>query len=118
MMLTAVTLDGARASLSNAEVEALQAGLRGQLILSSDHAFDEARRVWNGNVDRRPALIARCSGAADVQHAVRFAKAHNLLVSVRGGGHSAPGYGTNDGGLVIDLSLMKSISVDPGNRIA
>src|SRR5206468_5018856 len=71
-----------------------------------------------GNVDRRPALIVRCMGASDVQRAVAFAKERDLLVSIRGGGHSAPGYGTNDGGLVIDLSAMKAISVDPASRTA
>jgi FAD/FMN-containing dehydrogenase len=72
--------------------------------------------VWNGNIDRRPALIARCTGVADVQRAVEFAQRLGLVVSVRGGGHSAPGYGTNDGGLVIDLSPMKGIRVDPQRR--
>jgi FAD/FMN-containing dehydrogenase len=72
--------------------------------------------VWNGNIDRRPALIARCMGVADVQRAVDFARTHGVRVSVRGGGHSAPGYGTNDGGLVIDLSAMKGIRVNPDTR--
>ena len=79
-------------------------------------ATTSARRVWNGNIDRRPALIARCTGVADVQRAVEFARLHGLRVSVRGGGHSAPGYGTNDGGLVIDMSPMKGIRVDPQSR--
>ena len=71
------------------------------------------RRVWNGNIDRRPALIARCRGVVDVQRSLAFAVEHGLVVSVRGGGHSAPGYGTNDGGMVIDLGPMKGIRVDP-----
>jgi FAD/FMN-containing dehydrogenase len=104
--------------LGAAEIATLRAGLRGGLLLSGDEGYEGARRVWNGNVDRRPALIARCADAADVQQAVSFAKRQGLLVSVRGGGHSAPGYGTNDGGLVIDLSSMKAISVDPGKRTA
>jgi FAD/FMN-containing dehydrogenase len=87
-------------------------------VIAGDAGFDQARRVWNGNVDRRPALIVRCAGVADVQHAVNFARSLGLLVSVRGGGHSAPGYGTNDGGLVIDLSPMKGIRVDPEARTA
>src|SRR5206468_846644 len=82
-----------------------------------DHgAYETARRVWNGNVDRRPALIARSTGVADVQQAVNFARIHRLALSVRGGGHSAPGYGTNDGGVVLDLSAMKGIRVDPVAR--
>jgi FAD/FMN-containing dehydrogenase len=72
--------------------------------------------VWNGNIDRRPAIIVRCAGVADVQQSVNFARTHNLRLSVRGGGHSAPGYGTNDGGLVIDQSLLKGIQVDPDAR--
>ncbi len=118
-MLEAITLDGARTTLGTAEIATLRAGLRGRLLLCGDEGYEGARRVWNGNVDRRPALIARCVDAADVQQAVSFAKRQGgLLVSVRGGGHSAPGYGTNDGGLVIDLSSMKAISVDPGKRTA
>jgi FAD/FMN-containing dehydrogenase len=90
----------------------------GELIGAGDPGYENARRVWNGNIDRRPALVARCHGVADVRHAVSFAREEGLLVSVRGGGHSAPGYGTNDGGLVIDLSAMKGMRVDPGARTA
>jgi FAD/FMN-containing dehydrogenase len=83
-------------------------------LIDREHVgYDVARRVWNGNVDRRPALVVRCTGVADVQCAVNFARVHGIRVSVRGGGHSAPGYGTNDGGLVIDMSPMKGIRVDP-----
>lgn len=99
-------------------VAALREVFRGELVGAGDPGYDAARRVWNGNIDRRPALVARCHGVADVRHAVSFAREQGLLVSVRGGGHSAPGYGTNDGGLVIDLSAMKGIRVDPGARIA
>ena len=99
-------------------VGGLREVFRGELVGAADPGYDAARRVWNGNIDRRPALVARCRGVADVRQAVSFARAEGLLVSVRGGGHSAPGYGTNDGGLVIDLSAMKGIRVDPGARIA
>src|SRR6266480_3014720 len=95
---------------------ALREVFRGELIGVGDPGYNGARGVWNGNIDRRPALVARCRGVADVRHAVRFAREEGLLVSVRGGGHSAPGYGTNDGGLVIDLSALKGIRVDPGPR--
>jgi FAD/FMN-containing dehydrogenase len=118
MTVTATTLEGSRTNLNDADVESLRNGLRGELVIAGDAGFDQARRVWNGNVDRRPALIVRCAGVADVQHAVNFARSLGLLVSVRGGGHSAPGYGTNDGGLVIDLSPMKAIRVDPEARTA
>jgi FAD binding domain/Berberine and berberine like len=117
-MVDIITLDGAHASLGATEIAALRNNLRGGVVLSGDTAYEAARRVWNGNVDRRPALIARCASAADVQHAVSFAASRGLLVSVRGGGHSAPGYGTNDGGMVIDLSLLKAITVDPTRRTA
>src|SRR4029453_80325 len=91
---------------------------RGELIRSGHADYHTARAVWNGNIDRQPALIARCTGPADVQQAVNFARTSQLRVSGRGGGHSAPGYGTNDGGLVIDLSPMKGIRVDPAARTA
>ncbi len=111
-----VTAEGGRITLSGADIEGLQGALRGELILVDHGSYEAARRVWNGNIDRRPALIARCAGAADVQQAVNFARTRRLRVSVRGGGHSAPGYGTNDGGLVIDLSPMKGIRVDSDTR--
>src|SRR4029453_4119112 len=90
--------------------------LRGELVGPGDDCYDERRRVWNASIDRYPALIARCAGVADVIAAVRFARAQQLLVAGRGGGHSYPGYGVCDGGMVIDLSLMKGIRVDPEAR--
>jgi FAD binding domain/Berberine and berberine like len=117
-MVEIATLDGGRASLGASEVASLQNSLRGGLILAGDPTYENARRVWNGNVDRRPAVIARCANTADVKSAVTFASSNGLLISVRGGGHSAPGYGTNDGGMVIDLSPMKAIQVNPAGRSA
>ena len=117
-MVDVKTLGGTVANLGTADIAALANGLRGKLLVSSDQGYDAVRRVWNGNVDRRPSVIVQCAGSSDVQQAVRFASTRQLLTSVRGGGHSAPGYGTNDGGLVIDLSLMKAISVDPAKRTA
>jgi FAD/FMN-containing dehydrogenase len=116
--IVAVTADGARCSLSEADIGGFRSALRGEVIHGDHAGYDAARRVWNGNIDRRPALIARCTGVADVQQALAFARTHHLRVSVRGGGHGAPGYGTNDDGLVIDLSPMKGIQVDPGARTA
>jgi FAD/FMN-containing dehydrogenase len=118
MTLTAVTLNGGAIDLDEASTEALRGAVRGELILRDGPGYEAARRVWNGNIDRRPALIVRCAGAADVRRAVDFARTHELLLSVRGGGHSAPGYGTNDGGMVIDMSLMKGIRVDAAGRTA
>ena len=109
-------MHGGVAQLSDAAIEALRTAIRGELILRDAAGYGIARQVWNGNIDRHPALILRCAGAADVQRAVDFARTHELLLSVRGGGHSAPGYGTNDGGIVIDMSLMKGIRVDAASR--
>ena len=90
-----------------------KAKLRGTLIQPGDSDYDAVRVVWNGMIDRRPSLIARCHGAADVIASVDFARSHGLLVAVRGGGHNVAGYAVCDGGLMIDLSLMRAIRVDP-----
>lgn len=87
--------------------------LRGELIQPSDANYDEARKVWNGMIDKHPALIARCAGVVDIINAVNFARANKLLVAVRGGGHNVAGNAVCDGGIVIDLSRMKSIRIDP-----
>jgi FAD/FMN-containing dehydrogenase len=115
-ILTPGGLEADDRPLDTAHLESLRQVFRGELIRNGQAGYESARRVWNGNIDRRPALIARCTGVADVQRAVEFAHQHGLRVSVRGGGHSAPGYGTNDGGLVIDMSPMKGIRVDPQRR--
>jgi FAD/FMN-containing dehydrogenase len=91
-------------------------GLRGRLVRPTDAEYDEARSVYNGMIDKRPKLIARCTDTADVIAAVSYARDQKLLVAVRGGGHSGPGFGTCDGGLVIDLSPMKGVRVDPASR--
>ena len=110
--------DGKQATLTASDVADLKGSLRGELLLPSQSGYDQARKVWNGAFDRRPALIARCVGAADVTQAVTFARAHNLLVAVRGGGHSLSGQSVCDGGLMIDLSPMKSVHVDPVAHVA
>ena len=99
--------------IDRSAVDELQATLRGELILPGDSGYDEHRKVWNGSIDRRPGLIARCAGVADVRHAVRFAREHGLVVAVRGGGHSFPGLSVCDDGMLIDLGPMKGIRVDP-----
>jgi FAD/FMN-containing dehydrogenase len=104
--------------LSAPAVEGLTSSFSGQLLRSGDDAYEEARKVWNGCFDRRPALIARPTSVADVQAAVNFAREHAMTVSVRGGGHSAQGFGTWDDALVVDLSPMKAIEVDPQARTA
>lgn len=105
-------------TLSRRAVEDLQASFRGELILPEDARYDIQRRVWNGSIDRRPALIARCTGVADVRAALRLARAQNLLVAVRAGGHSFPGLSVCDDGILIDLAPMKGIRVDPEARTA
>ena len=116
--LTATTLSGASITLSQAEVSDFRASLRGRLLLAKDEGYDQARRLWNGAFDRHPALIARCAGAADVVSAVNFARTHQLLTAVHGGGHSISGQSSCDGGLMIDLSPMKGIRVDPTHLAA
>ena len=99
--------------IDEAAMRELEGSFRGRLVRPRDPTYEEHRKVWNGSTDRSPALIARCAGVADVIAAVHFARKAGLLVAVRGGGHSFPGLSTNDGGIVIDLSLMKGIRVDP-----
>ena len=98
--------------------DALRAQLAGSVLSPSDAAYDDARRVHNGLIDRRPALVARCHGTADVQAAVRFARERGLEIAVRGGGHNVAGNAVCDGGLVIDLSAMRGVHVDPRARRA
>ena len=114
--LRVTTTQGAETWLEATVVETFQAGLRGELLRPDGAGYDEARKIHNAMIDRRPALIARCSGVADVLSTVRFAREHNLLVSVRGGGHGMPGFAVCDGGLMLDLARMKSVHVAPHHR--
>ncbi|MBE7419515.1 MAG: FAD-binding oxidoreductase [Ideonella sp.] len=104
--------------LATDAINRLAQRLAGTVIGPGDAGFDEARRVWNGMIDKTPALVARCANADDVVAAVEFARTHGLLVAVRGGGHSVAGHGTCDDGLVIDLSPMREIRVDAVERVA
>jgi FAD/FMN-containing dehydrogenase len=99
-------------------VDELRASIRGNVIDPTDASYDERRRVYNAMHDRRPALIVQCADAADVAACVNHAKANNLDIAVRGGGHSVPGFGTCDGGIVIDLSLIDNVHVDPARKVA
>src|ERR671924_482025 len=103
---------------TTSDLERLRDSIHGLVIGPDDGGYDEARSIWNGAIDRRPACIARCTGVADVVAAVRFARERDLVVAVRSGGHGVGGHATCDGGLVIDLSPMKGIRVDPGARTA
>lgn len=102
----------------NKSIQELRENLRGRLFRPDDEGYDDARKVFNGLIDKRPALIVRCAGVADVIVAVNFARETDMLVAIRGGGHNVAGNAVCDDGLVIDLSEMKSVRVDPGNRTA
>lgn len=102
----------ARGVLGAATLTEFEDGLTGSVVRPGDETYDEARAIWNGAHDARPAVIARCADAADVRHAIGFARSEGLDVAVRGGGHSIPGFSTVDDGIVIDLSPMKGIEVD------
>lgn len=116
--LTLTTRLGTPLALDSDDVARLAAGLRGDVLTPESPGYDESRAVWNAMIDRRPALIARCRGAADVQHAVRWAGEHDALVAVRGGGHNIAGKAVCDGGLMIDLSPMRSVHVDAPRGMA
>ncbi len=106
------TLDGTEAVLDGEFVEAFRGGLRGPSFLAADAGYEEARAIWNGSIDKHPAIIARCSGVADVIDAVNFAREQGILVAVRGGGHNVAGNSLCDGGIVIDLGAMNAVRVD------
>ncbi len=99
-------------------LQLMDGGFKGELIRSSDHAYDEARAVYNGMIDKRPAFIVRPTGAADVIDAVNLAREKNMVLAIRCGGHSIAGKGVCDGGILIDLSRLKGVRVDPASRTA
>jgi FAD/FMN-containing dehydrogenase len=113
-----VTITGAEKALDESLVDKLGAGLRGEMLRPGDRDYDGARKVWNGMIDKRPALIVRCAGTSDVVDAVTFASDHDLLVSVRGGGHNIAGASVCERGIMIDLSRLNGIKVDAGRRTA
>src|ERR1044072_41839 len=102
--------------MADENAENLAQKLRGELIRRGDPRYDEARKLYNGMIDKRPRLIARCTDAADVMTAVNFGRENKVAIAVRGGGHNGPGLGSVDDGLVIDLSMMKGVRVDPKNQ--
>ncbi|MFJ7149152.1 FAD-binding oxidoreductase [Streptomyces sp. NPDC100445] len=113
-----MSVDTTKGVLGDATLGELEAGLRGSVVRPGDASYDEARAIWNAAHDRRPALVVRCAGTADVLRAVEFARSQDLLVAVRGGAHSIAGFSTCDGGIVIDLSGMRGAVVDPVRRRA
>jgi FAD/FMN-containing dehydrogenase len=116
--LRITSMHGAETVLKETGIEGFSTSLRGELLRSADAGYDAARKVWNAMIDKHPALIVRCTGVADVITAVNFARTHNLLIAVRGGGHNVAGNAVCDGGLMIDLSRMKGMRVDPVHRTA
>ena len=116
--VAARSLEGSDLTLPGAAVKDFAAGIRGDLLLAGNPAYEARRRVWNGMFDRKPALIACCTGASDVRRAVDFAREHRLLTAVRAGGHSISGKSTCEGGLVIDLQSMQGVRVDPATSRA
>ncbi len=119
MTITRTELGGqSMTNLREQAGDSFQGGFRGQLFAPDDDGYDEARKIYNAMIDKRPGLIARCADVADVMSAVNLARDHGWTLAVRGGGHNGAGLGTCDDGLVIDLSQMKGIQVDPTKRIA
>jgi FAD/FMN-containing dehydrogenase len=116
--LQITTLEGSSVAIDIATIEEFTTGLRGPSFLQGDPEYDEARIIWNGSTDKHPAIILQCSGAADVIDAVNFARRHELLVAIRGGGHNVAGNAVCEGGVVIDLSNMNSVRVDANARRA
>ena len=116
--IEAVTLDGDAITLPKMVVKDFVAGQRGLVMLPGTEGYEQSRKVWNGMFDRRPAIIVQCSGPADVINAVNFAREHSLLLAVRAGGHSMAGKSVCDGGLMIDLTQMNSVKVDPQRKVA
>ena len=118
MTLTIQTSSGERRSLPESEINDLAASMRGRLVRPEASDYDEVRQIWNSMIDRRPALIARCHGPADVMVAVKFASKHEMVMSTRGGGHNIAGSALCDDGLTIDLSPMRGVRVEPAQRRA
>ncbi|THK38247.1 FAD-binding oxidoreductase [Ensifer sp. MPMI2T] len=116
--MSLTNLQAGKTTVKAEAIEALAGQLRGRVLTENDATYDEARTIWNGMIDRKPALIVQCAGAADVINAVRFAAENGLLVAVRGGGHNIAGNAVCDGGLMIDLSPMKSVRVDAATKRA
>ncbi len=116
--LLVANLNGSESTVSGQAIDAFRSRLRGQLLATADLGYEEARKVYNGIITKRPAIIARCAGVADVIAAMTFAREHQLLTSVRGGGHSVAGTALADRGLVVDLSHMRSVRVDSIARTA
>jgi FAD/FMN-containing dehydrogenase len=116
--LPAIGLNGKPITIARADIKEFRASLRGQVLLAGNEGYEEARKIWNGVFDRHPALIARCADHDDVVKAVNFARSQKVLTAVRGGGHSISGQSSCEGGLMIDLALMKALRIDASKKVA
>jgi FAD/FMN-containing dehydrogenase len=116
--ISALDRDGSKIELDTKHVDALRASLRGTLLTSADAAYHDSRSIWNAMIDRHPALIARCVGVADIMAGVKFARDHGIVLSMKSGGHNIAGLAIADGGLLLDLSQMRGVWVDPKMRLA
>ncbi|MES2564032.1 MAG: FAD-binding oxidoreductase [Pseudomonadota bacterium] len=117
-MIKLAAMDGGTVNISPEALQSFKTVFRGAVLTPEDTAYEEVRKVWNAMIDRRPALIVRCTGTVDVVQAVRFAREHRVIVSVRGGGHNIAGLAVCEGGLMIDMSLLRGVWVDPVQRVA
>src|SRR5690349_20651030 len=108
----------AMATIASGHLEALRQAVHGRVLLPGDDGYDVARTVWNATVDRRPAIIVQCSGTTDVVHAVNFARDRGLVLAVRGGGHNIAGSAICNDGLVIDMSMLRVVSIEQPDRVA
>jgi FAD/FMN-containing dehydrogenase len=118
MTIKLATLDGGTVDLAPEALQAFKTAFKGRVLTADDPEYNESRTNWNAMIDRRPGLVARCTGTADVVQAVRFARQHGLLTSVRGGGHNIAGLSVCEGGLMIDMSFLRGVWVDPVNHSA
>src|SRR5688572_23183528 len=116
--MRARTLDGREVDLKQESVDALRLRVRGPIFLPGEAGYEESRTLWNATVDKRPALVVRCLGTADVVASVQMALENDLLLCVKGGGHNIAGLAAADGALMLDLSLMRGVWVDPGRQVA
>jgi hypothetical protein len=112
------TNDGSEIDLQQETLDSLKMRLRGTVLTSGDVGFEESRTVWNGMIDRKPAIIVRCLGTADVIACIQFVREYNLLLCIKGGGHNIAGLATADGALMLDMSLMRGVMVDPQRKVA
>ena len=116
--MRAMTTEGREVDLAQEALDGLKTRLRGPVLVAGDAGYADSRTVWNAMIDRQPAAVVRCLGTSDVIACVKFAREHDLLLAVKGGGHNIAGLATADGALMLDMSLMRGVWVDPGRRIA